>query len=279
MDKLQKYISADQSVVFGFLDATQTVNESLKRVGCLPPAGIHLGQALMGCVLVRSLYGEKSKNKLRMQWSVDGGFGNLFVDTDERGAVRGTIAKPQHFAGQLKESLGQGVLQVIREEKKSHTGLVESKGSVCPDILEYLHQSEQRRCAMNLWVQYDSSSDQLQIKNAWAYVFEILPIDDALKKEMIATFWEEKFRELGNMSTWKIDPKKPLESMADITLGSFGNQTQEQKIFFECTCSKERAERALVFANDKDKDNHQDAAEITCEYCGQRYDINLKDPS
>lgn len=276
MDNLKKYMSHDGSVSFSFVDATETVNESLSRVGCLPPAGIHLGQALLACVLVQSLYGDKQKNKLRMQWSVDGNFGNLFVDMNQQGGVRGTIANPQHFDGKLTESLGKGIFQVIREEKKSHTGLVQSKGNVVTDTLEYLHQSEQRQCAMNVWVQYDSGSDQLRVKNAWGYLVELLPMEDDLKRDMIATFWEEKFKELGNMSRWNIDPSSPITSMADITLGSFGKETSQKKFFFECTCSKERAERALVFANQNDAENHQEQAQITCEYCGQTYDVELK---
>lgn len=277
MDTLEKYISTDASVSFAFLDATQTVRESIKRVGCLPPAGIHLGQALMACSLIHSLYGEKHKHKLRMQWSVDGQFGNVFVDASFSGGLRGTISNPQHFSGNLTESLGQGLLQVIREDKKSHTGMVTSAGDVCTDALEYLHQSEQRQCAMNLFVEYDTQSSDLQIKKALGYLFEILPSDNPIRKDIIATFWEEKFKELGSLSEWPITSTHPIQSMVDHTLGGLSQKSSEKKVFFECTCSKERAERALAFANKKDKEHYQVQAEIVCEYCGQKYDINLKD--
>lgn len=303
MDILKKYISHDNSVVFSFVDATDTVNESLKRVKCLPPAGIHLGQALLSCLLVQSIYGEKHKNKLSMQWSVDGSFGNMFVDMNEKGGIRGTISNPQFFAGKINESLGQGILQVIRENSAQtsitsapssgvtkdapetsktsmaqaikQTGLVDSKGDVVSDTLGYLHQSEQRQCAMNVWVQFDTASDELRLKSAWGYLVELLPMDDTLKRDMIGMFWEEKFNELGNMSTWNIDASEPTTSMADITLGTFGKEISQKKVFFECTCSEERAERALVFANQKDQAHSQDSAEVTCEYCGQVYDIEL----
>lgn len=295
MDILKKYISHDHSVVFSFVDATDSVNESLKSVGCLPPAGIHLGQALLSCLLVQSIYGEKNKNKLSMQWSVDGNFGNLFVDINENGGIRGTIAQPHFFAGKLSETLGDGVLQVIRDsaamtqsssssssndeaqftQLSKHTGLVTSKGDVVTDTLEYLHQSEQRQCAMNVWVQFDSNSEELRLKSAWGYLVELLPMDDVLKRDMIGMFWEEKFAELGNMSKWNIDPQDPTGSMAQITLGSFGKETSSRKVFFECTCSAERAERALVFANQRDQEHHQDEAQVTCEYCGQVYDVEL----
>lgn len=280
MDILKRYMSHDQSVVFSFVDATETVNESLKRVGCLPPAGIHLGQALLSCVLMQSIYGEKHKNKLSMQWSVDGSFGNLFVDTSDTGGVRGTVSHPQFFGGKLNESLGKGILQVIRESTNAsqvhkQTGIVDSKGDVVSDTLGYLHQSEQRHCAMNVWIQFDTDSDELRLKSAWGYLVELLPMDDVLKRDMIAIFWEEKFKELGNMSKWNIDPKDPTTSMAQITLGSFGKEVSQKQVAFECTCNEQRAERALVFANQKDQDHYQDKAQVTCEYCGQVYDIEL----
>ncbi|MCO5113903.1 MAG: Hsp33 family molecular chaperone HslO [Bdellovibrionaceae bacterium] len=280
MDILKKYMSHDNSVVFSFVDATMAVNESLKRVGCLPPAGIHLGQALLSCLLMQSIYGEKQKNKLSMQWSVDGSFGNLFVDMNDNGGIRGTITHPQFFGGKLNESLGEGVLQVIREgasvnQAHKHTGIVDSRGDVVSDTLGYLQQSEQRQCAMNVWIQFDTDSDELRLKAAWGYLVELLPMDDAFKRDMIAMFWEEKFKELGNMSKWNIDSNDPTTSMAQITLGTFGKEVSQKKVFFECTCNEERAQRALVFANQKDQDHHQDQAQVTCEYCGQVYDIEL----
>ncbi len=280
MDILKKYMSHDNSVVFSFVDATMAVNESLKRVGCLPPAGIHLGQALLSCLLMQSIYGGKQKNKLSMQWSVDGSFGNLFVDMNDNGGIRGTITHPQFFGGKLNESLGEGVLQVIREgasvnQAHKHTGIVDSRGDVVSDTLGYLQQSEQRQCAMNVWIQFDTDSDELRLKAAWGYLVELLPMDDAFKRDMIAMFWEEKFKELGNMSKWNIDSNDPTTSMAQITLGTFGKEVSQKKVFFECTCNEERAQRALVFANQKDQDHHQDQAQVTCEYCGQVYDIEL----
>ncbi len=275
MDQIVKFMTRDSSAQFIFVDATEVVNQAIHRTGCLPPAGIHLGQALISCYLVHELSAKDFDHRTKLQWNVKGSFGNLYADVNEHRQGRGTIANPTAFNGQITESLGDGLLQVLRDQKKTHTGIVNSKGDVCTDILEYLHQSEQRRCAMNLWVNYDSHSNDLKIKSALGYFFEVFPHQDSLRSELIAQFWDEKLAELGQLSNWKIDFKNPISSMANIALEKTGVKTFEAPISFGCNCSLERAERALTFANQQENSPHELKAEIVCEYCGQIYNVDL----
>lgn len=275
MDQIAKYITNDSSAQFIFVDATKTVNEVILKTGALPPAGIHLGQALMSCYLVHELSAKDEDHRTKLQWNVNGSFGNLYVDVNENREGRGTIINPTAFSGTISEPLGEGVLQVLRDQQKTHTGIVDSKGDVCSDMLEYLHQSEQRRCAMNLWVNYDSKSKDLHIKSAIGYFFEVFPQEDITKFELISHFWDEKFAELGSLSEWHLDLKKPIESMASIALEKTGRKTFEAPIAFGCNCSLERAQRALSFANQQENSPEQQKAEIICEYCAQVYNVDL----
>ena len=278
MDIISKYMTRDSSAQFIFVDATETVSQALARTGSLPSAGIHLGQALLSCYLVHELSAKGDDHRTKLQWSVDGPFGNIYVDVNEKRQGRGVIANPKTFTGKLKESLGHGTLQVMREQKITQTGIVDAKGDVCMDLLEYLHQSEQRRCAMNLWVSYDTESADLRIKSAVGYFFEVFPNADEMRTELISHFWEEKFAELGSLSQWGINLDDPIASMAQIALDKTGVKTSETPIEFGCNCSIERAERVLAFANEHDKENTQEVAEIACEYCGQVYQVDLSKP-
>lgn len=275
MDQVVKYMTRDSSAQFIFVDATETINQVIHRTGCLPPAGIHLGQALISCYLVHELSAKDQDHRTKLQWNVAGPFGNMYVDVNEHRQGRGTINSPTAFSGQITESLGVGILQVLRDQQKTHTGIVDSKGDVCTDVLEYLHQSEQRRCAMNLWVNYDAKSKDLKIKSALGYFFEVFPQEDTMRRELIATFWDEKLAELGTLSEWSIDFKDPVTSMAEIALEKTGVRTFEAPIVFGCNCSLERAERALTFANQQENSPQENKAEIICEYCGQVYNVDL----
>jgi len=268
-------MTQDKSAQFIFVDATDTVKEIIKKTECLPPAGICLGQAMLSCFLIHELTAKGEKRKTKLQWSVDGPLGNLYVDVNEDREGRGVITNPQAFSGKINESLGRGVLQVLREQGKVHTGIVATKGDVCSDILEYLHQSEQRRCAMNLWVNFDPKSKDLEVDKAVGYFFEVFPQKDPLRLELISTFWEEKLNELGSLSSWSFKEETNIKSMASVALEKTGQLTSENSLKFACSCSEERAERALVFANKQDASTDQRSAEIVCEYCGQRYDVNL----
>ncbi len=275
MDQIAKYMTKDSSAQFIFVNATQTVNEVILKTTALPPAGIHLGQALMSCYLVHELSSKDQDHRTKLQWNVDGDFGNLYVDVNENWQGRGTIINPKAFSGEITESLGEGTLQVLRDQQKTHTGIVNSKGDVCTDLLEYLHQSEQRRCAMNLWVNYDVKSKDLRIKSALGYFFEVFPQEDATKFELISHFWDEKFAELGSLSDWQLDLSKPIKSMAEVALEKTGVKTFDAPISFGCNCSLERAERALAFANQQENSPEQKKAEIICEYCSQIYNVDL----
>lgn len=275
MDTIAKYLTHDKSAQFIFVDATETVKEIIKKTDCLPPAGIFLGQAMLSCFLIHELTSKVEMRKTKLQWSVNGPLGNLYVDVNEKREGRGVITNPQAFSGKINESLGQGVLQVIRDQGKVHTGIVATKGDVCSDVLEYLHQSEQRSCAMNLWVHFDPKSKDLEIDKAVGYFFEVFPQKDSMRSELISTFWAEKLEELGSLSSWNFKEETNIKSMASVALEQAGQTTSENLLKFGCNCSEERAERALVFANKQDASTDQRSAEIVCEYCGQRYEVNL----
>lgn len=275
MDQIAKYVTRDSSAQFIFVDATETVNQAIHRTGSLPPAGIHLGQALLSCYLVHELSAKDDDHRTKLQWNVDGLFGNLYVDVNEHRHGRGTITNPTAFSGHINESLGRGILQVLRDQKSTHTGIVDSKGDVCSDMLEYLHQSEQRKCAMNIWVNYDVKSEDLKVKSALGYFFEVFPNENSMRTELIAQFWDEKLAELGTLSNWSIDLNQSIASMAQISLDQTGVKTFEAPISFGCNCSLERAERALTFANRQENSPQESKAEIVCEYCGQVYNVDL----
>lgn len=278
MDCLRKSLSADKEVEFLAIDATELVREAVQRTQAWPPAAIHLGQALMGSILLMSITTKESSSKLSLNWKVDGPFGDLYVECDELGNTRGTVSTPRADIQDLHTKLGEGLLQVRRTIKNTATGIVYAKGDVCQDLLAYLQQSEQRNCALNLWVNlqwsdYDKENP-IHVQSAYGYLLDLLPSSSPERQQAKAFFWETRLQELGGLSKWKFEGDPTLSILKTISDESNPNEIYYQAISFHCNCSEERAKRALSLVNKHDGIQESVVQEeVRCEFCGKVYRV------
>jgi molecular chaperone Hsp33 len=175
--------------------------------------------------------------------------------------------------------MGPGKLMVRKNFEMSSTGVVASTGDVCTDTLGYLDQSEQRRCAMNLWVDlsWDEKNPEspVVVRSAYGYLLECLPDTDLRRQTLKTQIWEDRLKDLGTLSKWNIDKANPVESMIHILAdGSSKKEVMTQNIRFHCNCSEERAERALALAVKETGEPQVEAEIIRCEFCGKTYEIS-----
>ncbi|MCB0407688.1 MAG: Hsp33 family molecular chaperone HslO [Bdellovibrionales bacterium] len=279
MDILKKVIIDNGSVQLVVVNATQLVQQSMVQSEAWPPATIHLGQGLLAALALLSIFTKDTTGKISLQWSSHGPFGDLYVEADPQGNVRGTILKPQAPVQNLYASMGAGNLMVRKTFQNSSTGIVSSKGDVCNDVLNYLDQSEQRRCAMNLWVDLSwddkNKNSPVIVRRALGYLLESLPDSDLRKQTLKSQIWEDRLSELGTLSKWNISQKNPLEDMIQtISSGSPYKEVMSQNIRFHCNCSEERAERALALAVRESGEPQIEDESIRCEFCGKVYNIS-----
>lgn len=282
MDLLKKAVSASGDTEFIAIDATDAVKSVAERTQAHPAALIHLGQGLMGSLLIMSIANKEATGKLSLQWKVDGPFGDLYVDANELGQVRGTMTNLHPEVSDLNIKMGNGILVVSGKTKKGPTsGIVYSTGDVCSDILHYLLQSEQRQCAMNLWVGIKWNDENkeypIEVKKAVGYLMELHPNKQTGIEQSRAQFWESRIKQLNRLSTWNLgenttdDILKTLSGDAKIT--EFVNQS----VSFYCPCSEERAERAMILVRKQDADEgkSEDTAPkiLRCEFCGKTYNL------
>lgn len=277
--QIQKLITADGGTQILLIEAKDLVQDSLSRLKAWPPSMIHLGQALMGTNLLQALLSKESSSKLSLHWSVRGPFGDLFVEANALGQSRGTITHPQAPVSNMHARLGNGLLQVRRTEKDATTGVVEAQGDVCMDILNYLKQSEQRPCAMNLWVDLnwdDSRPDHpVYVRHAVGYLLEVLPGDNGKIRPDVLVQWENFLLSLGKLSQWSLDENDLLGSIGRfLNPGTAPKPLLYQNIKFNCSCSEERAQRALTLALNQDDSNPRKNSEVLrCEFCGKTYEL------
>jgi redox-regulated HSP33 family molecular chaperone len=277
--QLQKAIGPDGLTQILMIDAKDVVQESLTRLKAWPPAMIHLGQGLMGAALLHALLSKEENSRLSLQWSVRGPFGDLYVESNALGKLRGTIMEPQAPVHNMHARLGSGVLQVRRTEKETMTGVVSAGGDICMDLLTYLKQSEQRPCAMNLWVDlnWDASRKDhpVYVRHALGYLIEVLPDEHGIISDARIMEWENFLASLGKLSHWQLDEAHPLPSMLRFLFpGRPAKTLMYQALEFKCTCTEERAESALALAlNQESSSPRKSSEQLTCEFCGKVYDL------
>lgn len=279
MDQLKKVLLDKGSVQLIAVDATDLIQHSMARLDAWPPATIHLGQGLLSALTLLSIFTKDQAGKLSLQWSSTGPFGDLYVEADPQGNVRGTILKPHAAVQNLYASMGPGKLMVRKSFHNSTTGIVQSEGDVCADILNYMDQSEQRRCAMNLWVDLAWDDKNLEspvvVKKAVGYLLETLPDADPRRQTLKAQLWEDRLKEMGTLSKWNLETHRIADSLIEnIAQSSDVKETMDLKIRFHCNCSEERAERALALAVKETGQPQVEEENIRCEFCGKTYSIS-----
>lgn len=282
---LVKAISANQEAVVYALDATDLVQESMERVGSYPPATKHLGQAMMASVLLQALSDSETNETLSLQWMCEGPFGHCFAEARNYGEVRGTIANPLAPVTDYETTLGPGLLQIRRSRGPINTAsVVEASGDVSLDVVEFLEQSEQKNCGINLSVQIDwdpADATKFRVKEARAYLVHILPQPTEAKLHEALLRWDRQMQAFGPISRWAVrEEHATLDMLRLITGEPEPKVVMSQRVVFACNCSEERAARALaLLENQEEKEGTfkpQAETEIRCEFCGRLYHISAE---
>jgi len=287
--KIAKCLTSDGQAIISAVSAGAVIQESMKRIRAFPPAMYHLGSAMMSALLCQSLPDRQENEKLDFQWKCDEGpFSSLYVECRNRSQIRGTILNPQTVSEDLKVSMGPGLLQARRllplMATPLSTGIISAKGDVVLDVLNYLEMSEQKICALSVWIDIvwdDNSEDEkvpFQVRQAYGFLVHVLPQESLEKTHEILFQWDQHIQRLGPISQWELG-KQPLETILRFLSGEKSpNMTWEKKIESFCSCDEDRAARALAFVDRQDvleKVNNIPTAgtshEVRCEFCGKTY--------
>jgi molecular chaperone Hsp33 len=287
---LIKAISENKEAVIYCLDATPLVQESMERLNAWPPATKHLGQAMMGALLLQALSDGDTHDSLSLQWMTNGAFGHCYAEAKNFGESRATIQNPRAPVQDYSVGLGEGLLQVRRKRNNfSTTSVVSSKGDVSLDLVEYLEQSEQKSCGINFSVQIDWSEPGneaagFKVVSALGYLIHILPQNSEQKMNDALVRWNRQMLTLGHISKWSLREDQINLDMLRLISGEENPKVvMNQRVIFQCNCTEERASRALALLETQEKKEGyfvtNKETEIRCEYCGRLYLIQSKKDS
>jgi molecular chaperone Hsp33 len=256
---------------------TDIVDEMRQRHGTYPTATAALGRtATCGVMMGAMLKGEE---KLTIQVKGNGPLGQIVVDANAKGEVRGYVDDPQvHLPSNSMGKLDvagavgrEGFIYIIKdlglkEPYRGSTPII--SGELAEDFTYYFAKSEQTPSAVALGVLVNPD---LSVKAAGGFIIQLLP---GLKDEEIA-FIEQ---ELGSLPTITnlLEQGLSLEDILRQVLDSV-EILETTDIRFQCKCSRERVEQTLISLGPDEIRQIQEEdrqAEVVCHFCNEAYHYN-----
>lgn len=280
---LNRAISMDASAVSTVIDATDMVNEieKIHKTSAVVSAG--LGRLTIGASLIGyGLKGDGDTVTLRMDGN--GATGVLIAVADSHGNVKSYVSNPvveiplnQYGKLDVKGAIGtDGTLSVVKDLglKEPYVGKVPIvSGEVAEDIANYFATSEQTPtvCALGVLVNPD-----LTIKRAGGFLIQLLPF---ASEEVISTI-EKNIKDIKPITTMLEDGQTPEDIALMLLDGLNPNILDEATPKYQCDCSKERVERALISLGKDELSkmaDEQDVTEVCCHFCNKKYQFSKQD--
>ena len=262
---------------------TDMVNSAQKIHHTYPVATAALGRTLT----IASIIGAGLKNETdttTIQFKGDGPLGSIVAVTDSSAHVRGYVVNPfvdlpLNKKGKLDVggAVGKGYLNVIRDlgMKEPYAGQVPIvTGEIAEDLTYYFARSEQIPTAIGLGVLVDTDNS---VKAAGGFMLQLMPE----ATDEVAAELEEKMKTLEPITTMIENGMTAENIFFHITDGFsmlMDNNGVEPK--YECKCSKERMEKALISIGREELEaiiKEQGEAELTCQFCDNKYKFSKEE--
>ena len=285
-DQIMRSLIEDGRARVVVATATAATRGMTLRHGIAGIPAIALGRSAVAGLLLATL--TKDEEQVTLQVLGDGPLAGVTVDARSSGRVRGFVKRPhavvwnKDLAGSLPILIGDaigknGVVSVVRDlgMAQNYCGQVAlSTGEIDQEVERYLVTSEQIDSVVRCDVLVDSDG---QVTAAAGLLVQTLPqahgaalvefVRDALRGPVFTQVLADAFAQ------GRVEP----EFLARAALGDCtqGMQILEsRKVEFFCPCSRERAESTLGMLGQQDlKDMllEDEQAEVTCNFCGQKY--------
>lgn len=264
-DYLVKSIDKTKNLRLLTITAKGVVSEAQKRHDLWSASSAVLGRTLVGSLLLAGAE-LTDKEELTVRLLGNGPVGPAIVTATADLKVKGYVKNP-HI--DVKKAVGQGWFEVTKDLglKEPYTGQVPIvSGEIAEDFAYYLTKSEQIPSAVGLSVFVNPNNS---IGEAGGFMLQALPgASDALIDKTI-----KRINELPALSTSFLDGMTP-EDLARKILGTDCKILEKDDVEFSCDCSKEKYAgilETLKSSQLKDMINEDHGAELTCNFCGNKY--------
>lgn len=277
MSNLYRAITTDGSAICVAIDSTAIAarSEVVHATSAVVSAG--LGRLLTAGAMMASMFKEK-EHTLTLRIAGGGEVGALIVVADGNGTVRGYPMNPvvelplnKHGKLDVAGAVGkEGYLSVIkdlgRDEPSNGFSPIVS-GEIAEDITYYYAISEQTPtvCSLGVLVAPD-----LKVKAAGGFMIQLLPGAD----DGVIDIIEKNIEKMPSISALIDEGKSPVDVIEMCLKGFEFEILDDREVQYQCNCSRERVERALISLG-KDElikmADEEPFSEITCHFCPKKY--------
>jgi len=254
---------------------TNIVEEMRQRHDMFPTATAALGRttavaAMMGAML-------KGKERLTIQVKGDGPIGQIVVDANAEGELRGYVDQPRAHHG----SNAQGKLDVagavgttgniyvtkdlgLKEPYRGNVPII--SGELGEDFTYYFTVSEQTPSAVGVGVLVDADNSVL---HAGGIIVQVLPglSDEDLDRLEAAVSALPPVTSL-------LDQGETPEGIIQWLVGDNYVIHDEIELRFQCKCDRERVSATLLSVGKEELQaiiDEEGQAELVCHYCNEKY--------
>ncbi|HEQ0337862.1 TPA: Hsp33 family molecular chaperone HslO [Streptococcus pyogenes] len=281
MDKIIKSIAQSGAFRAYVLDSTETVALAQEKHNTLSSSTVALGRTLIANQILAA--NQKGDSKITVKVIGDSSFGHIISVADTKGHVKGYI---QNTGVDIKKTatgevlvgpfMGNGHFVTIIDygtgnPYTSTTPLI--TGEIGEDFAYYLTESEQTPSAIGLNVLLDEND---KVKVAGGFMVQVLP---GASEEEIARY-EKRLQEMPAISHL-LASKNHVDALLEAIYGDEPyKRLSEEPLSFQCDCSRERFEAALMTLPKADLQamiDEDKGAEIVCQFCGTKHQFNESD--
>ena len=275
--------TAANNQIRAFAATTRNMVETARQAHeTSPVATAALGRLLTAGAMMGTMM-KNEQDILTIQIKCNGPIQGLTVTADVKGNVKGYVENPMVMLppspkGKLDvaSALGLGVLSVIKDMglKEPYIGqtiLVTSE--IAEDLTYYFATSEQVPSSVGLGVLMEKDNT---VKQAGGFIIQVMPfVEDAVVDRLEANI--AKIESVTSMLDKGYTPEQILETVLE---GMDIEYTDNMPTKFECNCSKERVEKALISIGRKDiQEMIEDGKDIEmhCHFCNTSYKFSVEE--
>lgn len=273
--------SAANNQIRAFAATTKDMVEHAREVhNSSPVATAALGRLLTaGAMMGIMMKGDK--DLLTLQIKGAGPIGGITVTATSKGTVKGYANSPQVMLppspkGKLDVggAFGAGMLTVIKdlglkEPYVGQTNLV--SGEIAEDLTYYFATSEQVPSSVALGVLMNKNNT---VRHAGGFIIQLMPFAD----EKVIDKLEENIAKINGI-TDLLDKDMTPEMILEQILGDFNLEILDKVTTgYECNCSKERVEKAVISIGRKDIQemiDDNEPVEVNCHFCNENYIFDI----
>ena len=247
-----------------------------------PVATAALGRLLTAGAMMGSMQ-KGEEDLITLQIKCGGPIKGLTVTADGKARVKGyeenpMVMLPPSKAGKLDVggALDMGVLSVIKDMglKEPYVGQTHLvSGEIAEDLTYYFATSEQVNSSVALGVLMEKDNT---VKRAGGFILQLMPF----AKDTVIEKLEKNIGALPSVTTMLEGGDMPEDIIGRVLEGMDVEIMDKLPTGFECNCSKERVERAIISIGREEIQSMIDdekPIEVNCHFCNSHYIFTLED--